>query len=147
MVDQKRSLEEEVSKLKRDSIMQRAKLIEERDSLKKEIERLKKFDPNGPGDSMQSPAKPMVSPNKPNSLASGEKLEDKDKETLIKEIENVRRMSIIERGKLVEEKNKLKKELEQYTKGRQTGDRSSILNESCLKENQEVNSFAKFNKS
>ena len=64
LIEQKKSLEEEVNKLKRDSIMQRAKLIEERDNLKKEIERLKKLDPNGGagvGESILSPSKSMIS--------------------------------------------------------------------------------------
>lgn len=86
---------DDLEKFRRDSYIQRAKLIEERDSYKTALEQIR----NG--------SKIMDSSNS----------EYQEVDKLRGELELTKRNSIIERGKLIEEKNRLKQELEKMKSG------------------------------
>ena len=103
LLEENMKLKLDIEKMSKESIIQRGKLISERDGLKAEIQRL--------SNSNKSSANLNVSMNinnNDNSVVSNVQEVDKLKH----ELEYLRRNSIIERGKLIEERNKLRTELE-----------------------------------
>ena len=112
---------DELEKFRRDSYIQRSKLIEERDSYKTAFEQIR----NG--------SKIMDSSN----------TEYQEVDKLRGELELAKRNSIIERGKLIEEKNRLKQELEKMRSGNLNV--SLRANEENIKKEEHIKRGGNFN--